>query len=320
MTRLFFPLLSSAVFATYLPFCGTLAVLPTMPPSEAQARMRELWDPPKDIAAADMTYGPWGREYGPDVEKPFHFHHAKTHGVSPGYDVKDADGREWSVKFGDEGHVEVLLSRVLSAVGYHQPPIYYVPHFKLTDDKGTHDQPGARFRPKIRELKDLGEWSWQQNPFVGTKPYQALLVILMMFDSTDLKNSNNSLYEYKPKGGDPQRWYAVRDLGSALGETARLDPKRNDPDIFERHKFVSAVRDHIVEFSYHGWHQELYKDRITPEEVQWAADLVGRVTDKQWSEAFDAAGYDPATAARFITAVKARIDEGRHVAPPVSTR
>jgi len=160
----------------------------------------------------------------------------------------------------------------------------------------------------------------QQNPFVGTKPYQALLVILMMFDSTDLKNSNNSLYEYKPKGGDPQRWYAVRDLGSALGETARLDPKRNDPDIFERHKFVSAVRDHIVEFSYHGWHQELYKDRITPEEVQWAADLVGRVTDKQWSEAFDAAGYDPATAARFITAVKARIDEGRHVAPPVSTR
>jgi hypothetical protein len=308
------------MFATYIPFCGTLAVLPTMPPSQAQAHMRELWDPPKDITAVDMIYGPWGRERAPNDAIPFRFHHAKTHGVTPGYDVKDRDGREWSVKFGDEAHVEVLLSRVLSAVGYHQPPVYYLGHFKLTDDKGTHDQPPARFRPKVEGLKDLGEWSWQQNPFVGSKPYQALLVILMMFDSTDLKNSNNSLYEYKPHGADPQRWYIVRDLGSGLGETARLDPKRNDPDIFVRHKFVSAVHDRYVEFSYHGWHQELYKDRITPQDVQWASDLIGRLTDKQWNDVFDGAGYEPAVAGRFIAAIKSRIDEGRHIGAAVSTR
>ena len=311
VTRL---LLSSVVLAAYMPFCGPLDVRPTAPPAEAQARMREFWSPPRDVAAQDMVHGPWGTEYEPDARKPFLFAHAKTHGVSPGLEARDEEGREWSVKFGDEGHVEVVLSRVLSALGYHQPPVYYVDHFKLTDSKGTHDQGGARFRPKIKELKERGEWSWQRNPFVGTQPYQGLLVILMLFDSTDLKNDNNSLYDYTSPHGK-ERWYVVRDLGSALGETARLDPKRNDPDIFERHKFISKVHERFVEFSYHGYHQELYKDRITPVDVQWACDLAGRLTDQQWHDVFAASGYEPAVAERFIDSLKKRIDEGRHIGP-----
>ena len=319
VTRLF-PLVGSAIFASYMPFCGPLTVQSTMAPADTQRHLREFWDPPQEVAAQDMTYGPWGRRYAPDAGTPFIYKHAKTHGVSPGFDAKDVKGVEWSVKFGDEGHVEVLLSRVLSALGYHQPPVYYVPHFKITDDKGTHDQGGARFRPKIKELKDLGEWSWQRNPFVGTQPYQGLLVVLMLFDSTDLKNDNNSLYEFTGRGGERERWYAVRDLGSALGETARLDPKRNDPDIFARHKFISAVHDRFVEFSYHGFHQELYKDRITPEDVRWACDLAGRLTDQQWREAFAAAGYEQPAADQFRTAIERRIDEGRYIGSAAVSR
>ena len=41
------------------------------------------------------------------------------------------DGVEWSVKLGPEAHTEVVLSRVLSAVGYHQPPVYYLPAWQL---------------------------------------------------------------------------------------------------------------------------------------------------------------------------------------------
>jgi hypothetical protein len=215
--------------------------------------------------------------------------------------------------------VEVVLSRVLSAAGYHQPPVYYLDHFRLTDRKGTHEQAGGRFRPKVKELKDRGEWSWQRNPFVGTRPYQGLLVILMLFDSTDLKNDNNTLYEFRSSHG-VEWWYAVRDLGSALGETGRLDPKRNDPDIFERHKFISQLHPRYVEFSYHGFHQELYKDRITPGDVQWACDLVGRLTDRQWHDAFATAGYEPSVADRFIAALKTRIDEGRHIEAGASNR
>ena len=96
-------------------------------------------------------------------------------GINPGMTVRDPLGREWSVKQAgaetpDEGPVEVALSRILSTVGYHQPPVYYLPSFTLEDDWGTHVEPGGRFRLKLKTLKDRGEWSWQQNPFVGTRP------------------------------------------------------------------------------------------------------------------------------------------------------
>jgi hypothetical protein len=304
----------------YMPFCGTLDVHPTMPLEQAQTHLRELWVPPEDVAAQNMAYGPWGAEHAPKADKPFAFVHEKTHGVSPGYTVRDEEGREWSVKFGDEAPVEVLLSRVLSAVGYHQPPVYYVSHFQLADEKGTHDQGAARFRPKLKELKELGDWSWQQNPFVGTKPYQGLLVILMMFNSSDLKNSNNSLYEYMPKQDTPQTWYVVRDLGTALGETGKLTPRRNDPDLFGRHKFINGIDRDFVEFNYQGWHKELFEGRVTTADVVWAADLLGKLTETQWAEAFKSAGYEPDTAQAFIRVLKGRIDEGRHTGASVSSR
>ena len=307
------------IVAVYMPFCGPLDVKPTAPPIDAQKEMRELWTAPRDVAAADMTYGPWGKRDAPDPSTPFTYRKAKTHGVSPGYEVDDADGREWSVKFGDEGHVEVVLSRVLSALGYHQPPVYYVEHFKLRDDKGTHDQGGGRFRLKIKDLKDHGEWAWQQNPFVGTEPYQGLLVVMMLFDSTDLKNSNNTLYEFKGADGE-EPWYVVRDLGSALGETGRLNPERNNPELLARDKFISGVHDRFVVFDYHGYHQELYRDRITPADVRWACDLAGRVTDEQWHQLFAATGYEPATANQFIATLEKRIEQGRSIEATPSGR
>jgi hypothetical protein len=103
------------------------------------------------------------------------------------------------------------------------------------------DVPGGRFRLSLPELKNLGEWKWMDNPFVDTIPYYGLLVILLMFNSSDLKDSNNSLYEYRPaEGNPPQRWFVVRDIGTALGSTARLAPVRGDPDVFERLGFINA--------------------------------------------------------------------------------
>jgi hypothetical protein len=262
-----------------------------------------------------MRFGPWGSEHAPDPAATFTFAHAKSRGVSPGMTVKDPSGREWSVKFGDEGHVEVLLSRVLSALGYHQPPVYYLRSFTLHDDRGTHPNfPGARFRPKLKELDDRGEWSWQQNPFVGTRPYQGLLVTLLLFDSSDLKNSNNSLYEYVEPGAKMRhRMYVVRDLGTALGETGKLDPKRNDPQLLEQNRFIKGVDKGFIEFGYHGWHQELVTRRVTPDEVKWACELAARLTDRQWDDAFATAGYDEATGRRFTSILKARIERGRHI-------
>src|SRR5678809_993978 len=89
-----------------------------------------------------------------------------------------------------------MCIRDSSALGYHQPPVYYLPSFTMRDKSGVHTERGGRFRLAMPSLVDQGEWSWQQNPFVGQRAYQGLLVILLMFNSSDLKNSNNTLYEY----------------------------------------------------------------------------------------------------------------------------
>jgi hypothetical protein len=291
------------------------AVRPTMPAQQAQ--VSELWEVPTDLASRDLFHGPWGAANAPDPHATYSFVKAKEHGTNPGMTVHDPQGREWHVKQaphndeGAEGPVEVVLSRVLSAVGYHQPPVYFLPAFTVEGERGARVVPGGRFRLQHKALKNLGTWSWQQNPFVDTSPYRGLLVLLMMFDSSDLKNDNNTLYEVSEPLTGPDRWYVVRDLGTALGETGRLKPKRSDPDLFERQVFVSGVRNGFVEFSYHGWHQELFKHRIAPRDVRWAADLLAQLADDQWSDAFRAGGYDRAVASRFIRRLHQKIADGR---------
>jgi hypothetical protein len=202
------------------------------------------------------------------------------------------------------------VSRLLSGVGYHQPPIYYLPAFNLKDDFGTRVEPGGRFRLKDPSLKETGSFKWEDNPFVGTRPYQGLLVMLMMFNSTDLKNSNNSLYEHR-NGDLIEQWYVTRDVGSALGDTNPVAPRKSHPESFEKTPYILGVSGGHVDFAYSGWYKNLIRDRITPQEVAWASDLLGRLSDKQWGDAFRAGGYEPAVAQRFITKLKEKVAQGR---------
>ncbi len=307
----------AALIALYHPFC-TAKPMPTMLPWEAP--LAEFWQRPADITKADLFNGPWGQSAAPQPNDTYTFIARKQHGTNPGVTVVDSAGREWHVKQpphtelgGAEGPIEVTLSRILSAVGYHQPPIYFLPSLNVRDDKGTHIEPGGRLRLADKSLKHLGEWSWQQNPFVGMRPYQGLLVILMIFNSSDIKNENNAIYQVQRPGDGPKQWYVVRDLGTALGETGKLAPQRGDPDIFEREPFIRGVSNGLVRFNYHGWHQELLA-RISTEDVAWASDLLAQLTDQQWSDAFRAGGYAPAPARRFIGRLHQKIAEGHRLA------
>ena len=277
-----------------------------------------LWTEPTDLERRDLFNGPWGTRYAPDPQAVYTLVERKHDGVNPGVTVRDPEGREWSVKQSHpggldvEGQVEVTLSRLLSAVGYHQPPVYYLPAFTMKTELGESIEIGGRFRPKLEILDDAGPWQWEDTPFVGTKPYQGLLVLLMMFNSTDLKNSNNSIYEHRT-GDLVERRYVVRDLGAALGDTHRLAPRKNHPDSFDRHGFIAGVKGGFVDFAYQGWYQKFVRDRITPDEVAWASNLLGRLSDRQWRDAFRAGGYDAETAERFIRKLQEKIAQGRAV-------
>ena len=323
-------LLLSTVLALYYPFCAP-KVQSTVSPWEAP--LAELWQSPDGVgtdglysgpvATRDLFNGPWGAKNAPDPRAIYTFVERKQHGTNPGITVRDPQGREWHVKQpphtdqGAEGPIEVTLSRVLSAVGYHQPPVYFVPSLTVKDRDGTHVEPGGRFRLSERSIHVVDEWSWQQNPFVGMRPYQGLLVILAMFNSSDIKNENNTLYEVREPGNGPKHWYVVRDLGTALGETGRLAPLRGNPDIFERQAFILDVRDGFVRFNYHGWHQELFR-QITPLDLAFAADLLEQLTDRQWADAFRAGGFSPSEASRFIAVLRTRIAAARQASGQAS--
>ena len=281
------------------------------PPTPGQSA--ELWEQPTDLAERNLFDGPWGKDLAPNPTATYAFVSVKTVGVSPGFAVTDEHGMAWSVKQGPEAKVEVVMSRVLSAVGYHQPPVYYLPRWTISGGPSSRIQPEARFRPKHTVVKDEGEWSWQENPFLGTKPYNGLRVLMMILNESDLKNSNNSLYEVKEPGDAgkaARRWYVVRAIGTALGETGRLDPKRGDPALFERTRFINRVKNGAVDFNYHGRHQEL-ADHIAPADVRWMCDLLAQLRIEQWRDAFRAGGYDAATSERFIARIREKIAEGQ---------
>lgn len=303
--------------------CGAKAKRPNLQPS-APVAGAILWVEPTDIATRDLYYGPWGQEHAPNPADTFRLVETKHTGVNLGMTVKDSQDREWSVKtpypggLDSEAPVEVVVSRLLSAIGYPQPPVYFLPAFRLKDDLGTRTMTGGRFRLKDDTLKDEGAWQWEENPFIGSAPYQGLLVILTMFNSTDLKNTNNSLY-LKKNGDLVEQWYVVRDLGAALGDYDRFTPRKNHIDTFERTPYIEGVENGYVKFAYKGWYKPFIEDRISPADVAWASNLLDRLSDQQWNDAFRAAGYQPAEAGRFIAKLREKIHEGQALSPALAS-
>jgi hypothetical protein len=107
----------------------------------------------------------------------------------------------------------------------------------------------------------------------------------------------------------PGRWFLVRDLGAALGETGKLYPRRNWLEGFEEQAFISGVSESGVEFDYGGRHRDLL-GMIGPGDVQWAAQQMARLADAQWRDAFRAGNYATPQAERYITRIKEKIADG----------
>jgi hypothetical protein len=286
---------------------GAIAIQPPAQPP-APEEIKQLWiDPGSE--PRDLFWGIGGQKYAPKPDATYTFKERDAAGFSTKYTVTDPDGIEWSAKIGPEAQTEVVLSRILWGLGFHQQPIYYLPSWILDEDAVKSTISEARFRPKLKEFPRLDEyWWWQQNTFVGTHELSGLLVVLLMFNSTDLKNDNNSIYVFREPVEAAKRWFIVRDLGAALGDTGKMYPPRNCLECFERHGFITAVNGDRIEFDYSGRHQELIS-MIHPADVRWAAEHMARLTDKQWHDAFRAANYSDDDARRFIDKLKEKIDD-----------
>lgn len=280
-----------------------------------------LWQAPIDLAERNLFHGPGAEALTPDPAVLYTFVKEDRGGYSDGYDVRAPNGTLWSVKLGPEAQPEVVSSRLLWAIGYHQPPTYYVERWTMTGGQAGPQGPG-RFRPELPHRKVVGEWSWYENDFVATQPFKGLLVAHLILNSWDWKTSNNKVYEIaSPDGAPPRRVYIVQDLGASLGKTTfptflKWFPmrgfgqgSRNDLDGFESQGFIRNVEGARVEFDYRGIHGSLLKT-LTPRDVAWTCELMERLSDAHWEDAFRAAGYSDDQTRRYVAKIKAKIHEG----------
>ena len=94
----------------------------------------------------------------------------------------------------------------------------------------------ARF--KLRDHKRLAradghEWSWNDNPFIGSHELNGLKILLMLTsnwdakDARDGKGSNTSVYS-KPGSAD-QLYYAFDDWGAAMGKWGGFSARQVEP-------------------------------------------------------------------------------------------
>jgi len=288
---------------------------PGAPPSIAS-----LWEEPRDLATRNLFDGPGGDALMPGDAR-FEFVARDITGHSPGFDVKDAKGVEWSVKLGPEAQSEVATSRILWAMGFHQPPTYYLATWTMTGtESGT--QTAGRFRPELPDHKVIGDWSWYENPFVGTREFGGLIVANLLLTNWDWKTSNNKIYA---TGDGGAHRYVVRDLGASLGRFKYPtllkwfhlrgfgQGSRNDVDDFEKQGFIKGVNEGRIEFDYRGIYPDVVKS-VTPADVAWACERLSRLTDTHWRDAFRAAGYGDEETRRFVTKIKSKIDEGLRLA------
>lgn len=273
--------------------------------------MARLWVKPDDIARRDLFWGSGGEKWAPKPGSKFEVTEMDTTGASGGWDVEGPDGREYSVKIGPESQVEVVLSRLIWAVGYHQPPTYLLTDYELSGHAADEMPMTGRFRPKLgKELADnIADWSWHENPYVGTRELKGLLVMQLIFNNWDLKTSQNKIYEVVKPAGGPDQWYVVRDIGAALGKTAWPVGTKNNPDDFEKQRLIERVEGRRVEFDYGARHKELFED-ITVDDVVWLAELMNQLTPKQYADAFRAGAYPEDIAKRFIAKIRSKVQEG----------
>src|SRR5215468_12331295 len=144
-----------------------------------------LWRPPEDIECRDLFYGPGGRENAPDPSMPFTYVRRSKSGTQKKIIVQDVNGDKWTVKFGPEARPETAATRVVWAVGYHVDQDYFVPRANIVGEKRI-DARDVRFERRDDGYKEVGNWSWDDNPFLGTREFEGLKVLMALLKNWDL--------------------------------------------------------------------------------------------------------------------------------------
>lgn len=294
-----------------------------------------LWTDPGNIAARDLFYGQGGPKHQP--KPPFTFLREDMHGTNPKFDARDADGKKWRVKLGEEARPEAVASRLLWAVGYFANDDYVLPQATVEGLKMHRKSPSARgdqityarFARKPGGQDKIGIWEWKDNPFNGTRELNGLRVMMAVMNNWDLKDDNNSVYQ---DDKSDRQIFLANDVGAAFGTNGlswtRARSKGNI-DSFRESKFITRITDTEVDFATPaapsallaesvGFGAISYTERakldwigkkIPRADVRWIGSLLAQLTHQQLVDAFRAGHFPPDVIDAYVSLVESRIAE-----------
>jgi hypothetical protein len=297
---------------------------------EPTPRLRAvIWHPTIDVNQLNLLYGAGGKEDAPALDAKYKFKKEDMNGTSPKFDVEDDKGIKWRVKLGQEPRAETAATRLLFAAGYFVDEDYYLdevhveglPPLKrgqsfVTDDGVVH---GARLERRMKEVKKLGTWDWFKNPFVGTKEFNGLRIMMALVNNWDLKTINNSIYDVNDEAE-----YVVSDVGATFGKTGNpLHRSKSVLKDFEDSKFIDKVTPDFVEFVMHSRPPLLaavnipnYEKRTRMQDVtkhipradaKWLGQRLSQLTEVQIRDCFRAGGYTQEEVEGYSAVIQNRI-------------
>lgn len=273
-----------------------------------------IWEP-VDIKSRDLFRGPTSEGIVPALDK-MEFIGRQQGGNNLKFRLKDSNGREWVAKVADESQAEVAATRLLWAIGYKTEVDQIVKSLSIPK---VGNYRNARFEARDESRKRGERWSWTSNPFIGTKEFDGMRLMMAFINNWDLKDENNILITENGK-----TYMVVSDLGSSFGKLADKSKSRagrsvNKPEHFAEAGFIRSVDNGVLVLDYRGMGEDYLKG-IKVENARWLADLLLQLSDKQIADAFRAANYSAEDVALLTAAVKERIAQLDQATKPQTTQ
>ena len=277
-----------------------------------------LWRGHADISQMNLFWGAGGESKAP--KPPFTFVKEDVTGTNPKVKVTDANGVKWNVKFDEEVHAEVAASRIVWACGFGVEESYFVPAGKIIGVKGLgraknfvradgsftnamfENRPDTVARRNIR-------WTWDSNPFVGSKELSGLAILNVLLNNWDAKIDNNNVLGIFGDENKVYDWYIQSDWGGTFGKMGGVfsHTKWSVSD-YTKQAFITGVSNGKLQLNYTGKMSSALKT-VPLEHARWFAGIIGQLSDDQLRDAFRAAGASDQEVSGFAAKVRQKINE-----------
>jgi hypothetical protein len=181
----------------------------------------------------------------------------------------------------------------------------------------------VRLERMIKSDDSKTNWSWYENPFVGTRELNGLKVMMALINNWDLKAGNNAIYQI-----GRERQYRVTDLGATFGDCNCWTRSKADLAAYRKAKFLRKVSAEDVDlrlpsapwlfaFAFPFYIQRTRVSSIAEDlpiqNVEWIGRLLAQLTTRQISDAFRAGGFQPSAVEGSTQEVQKRISELRRL-------